>query len=298
MNFITTQDGERLALRRFRPEGSAADARANVLILGAMGVRQDYYAPFARHLAAQGFAVTTFDYRGMGHSRRGSLRGFETDITTWATRDVPAALEAARAVEGPLYLVAHSLGGQILGLVPGREKVDGMFTVASGTGYFRHNRRMPLQLLYLWYVAMPLYTRLFGYFPGKRLRKVGDLPRGVALQWTRWCRHPHYLVDDQGRPITEGHANIRIPIFGLSFEDDEYIPRVAIDQLHGYYRAARVERRHVQPSEIGARRIGHFGFFNERFAESLWPVASRWLNDRLAPQGEFAAPVAGGGSAA
>lgn len=274
MDSVVTADGHHLASTRFAPQGAC---KANVLITGAMGVRQDYYAPFAESLAAQGFAVTTFDYRGMGFSRRGSLRGFDTDIITWAEQDVDAMIAAARVQDAPLYLVSHSLGGQILGLVPRRHEVDAMFTVASGTGYYKHNTVMPLKLRMLWYVAMPLYTRIFGYFPGKKLRKVGDLPRGVALQWTRWCRHPEYIVDELGQPMREGHANIRIPIFGLSFDDDEYIPKVAIDQLHGFYRAARVERRHVEPKEVGARRIGHFGFFKPQYRDSLWPLAADWL---------------------
>lgn len=277
---VTAADGYRLAATRFVAQGPC---RANVLITGAMGVRQDYYADFALSLAEQGFAVTTFDYRGMGRSRTGSLRGFDTDIITWAEQDVDAMIGAARAQDAPLYLVSHSLGGQILGLVPRRHEVDAMFTVASGTGYYKHNKVMPLQVRFLWYVAMPLYTRLFGYFPGKRLRKVGDLPRGVALQWARWCKHPDYIVDERGQPMRDGHANIRIPIFGLSFEDDEYIPKPAIDQLHGFYREARIERRHLEPGDIGVRRIGHFGFFKPQYRESLWPIAFEWLGGRGAP---------------
>lgn len=279
MDAVVTADGHRLAISRFAPQGPC---KANVLIAGAMGVRQDYYAPFAESLAAQGFAVTTFDYRGMGYSRTGSLRGLEIDIVTWAEQDVDALIGAAKVHEAPLYLVSHSLGGQILGLVPRRHEVDAMFTVASGTGYYKHNKTMPLQVRFLWYVAMPLYTRIFGYFPGKKLRKVGDLPRGVALQWTRWCKHPEYIVDEAGQPMRDGHANIRIPIFGLSFEDDEYIPKVAIDQLHGFYRAANIERRHLAPKDVGARRIGHFGFFKPQYRESLWPLAADWLGRQSA----------------
>ncbi len=279
MDSVVTADGHRLAISRFPPQGGC---KANVLIAGAMGVRQDYYAPFAESLAAQGFAVTTFDYRGMGFSRRGSLRGFETDIVTWAEQDMDAMIGAARVQDAPLHLVSHSLGGQILGLVPRRHEVDAMFTVASGTGYYKHNKTMPLKVRFLWHVAMPLFTRVFGYFPGKTLRMVGDLPRGVALQWSRWCKHPEYIIDAAGQPMNEGHANIRIPIFGLSFEDDEYIPRIAIDQLHGFYRSADVQRLHVEPDEMGIRRIGHFGFFRPVLCETLWPLASEWLTRQAA----------------
>jgi predicted alpha/beta hydrolase len=294
MDYVTTDDGHRLAFTTFAPGGNRRDeCKGAVLIVGAMGVRQDYYAPFARHLASQGFSVTAFDYRGMGYSRNGNLRDLDADILTWARHDVPAMVKAVREAHPgrPLLMVAHSLGGQILGLVPGHENVDAMFTVASGTGYYKHNKTMPFRVRFLWYFAMPVYTWLFGYFPGKKLRKVGDLPRGVALQWTQWCKHPEYIVDERGNPMHEGHAKVRIPIFGLSFEDDEFIPKPAIDQLHGFYRSAHVERRHMAPREVDSKRIGHFGFFTERLGDKLWPLASAWLSERAAHSAQGASPA-------
>ena len=61
----------------------------------AMGVPQSFYAAFARWLAAEGFHAATFDYRGMGRSRRGSLRDVEADILTWAEQDTAAVGPAA-----------------------------------------------------------------------------------------------------------------------------------------------------------------------------------------------------------
>jgi len=43
---------------------------------GAMGVRQDYYAAFATWLAGRGYLVASFDYRGVGESKRAPLRGY------------------------------------------------------------------------------------------------------------------------------------------------------------------------------------------------------------------------------
>ena len=46
---------------RFPAEGKAW---ATMLFAGAMAVRQEYYAAFARYLAANGVHVLTFDYLG------------------------------------------------------------------------------------------------------------------------------------------------------------------------------------------------------------------------------------------
>ena len=45
---------------------------------------------------------------------------------------------------------------------------------------------------WLWFVAAPVAMTLYGYFPGKRLRMVGDIPGPAMQQWCRWCRHPEF----------------------------------------------------------------------------------------------------------
>src|SRR5262245_43199912 len=139
---VRAADGTPLATHTF---GDAASARAGVLIVPAMGVDQRYYAAFASWLADQGYFAVTFDYRGVGRSRppefRRSLRGFRGDVVTWATQDVPAMVDYVAAQTGgrPLLWVGHSLGGQILGLVPNRARVRAMVTVACGSGYWLEN---------------------------------------------------------------------------------------------------------------------------------------------------------------
>ena len=63
--FTADEGGIALGGRYHAPHGAA---KAAVLICGAMGVKQDYYAEFAQWLAAQGYAALSFDYRGMGDS--------------------------------------------------------------------------------------------------------------------------------------------------------------------------------------------------------------------------------------
>lgn len=263
-------DGERLVARLFTPRGKP---RAVVLIVPAMGVTQQYYAPLAAWLAEQGMVAATFDYRGMGLSRRGGLRGFQADILDWARLDCAAMLDTlgARYPEQPLFWLGHSLGGQILGLVPNHRRLAGAVTVAAGSGYWRENAA-PLRWIvwWLWYVVVPVTLPLCGYFPGRRLRKVGDLPRGVMAQWRRWCLNPEYSVGAEGRPVRESYAALRLPITAFAFTDDEFMSARGVESLHGFYRNAPLEMQRIAPEDIGVKRIGHFGFFRERFAASLW----------------------------
>jgi predicted alpha/beta hydrolase len=281
---LIASDGMRIAATRFAPAG---EAKAVIVMPGAMGVKQDFYEPFARYLAEQGLAVLTFDYRGMGrsipHAFRRSLRGFEANLFDWAEHDYNAALLAAKVWQPnlPLFVVGHSLGGQLPGLLPDNHLIDGIVTVAAGNGYWRFNApQLKRVIWFMWYFAVPVYTRLFGYFPGKKMRKIGDLPRGVIFQWAQWCKSPHYVIDAKGRPIRKGFDRLRIPILGLSFSDDEMLSKRSIDDLHGFYRNADIERRHIAPREAGGKRVGHMGFFRPQFRDTLWQQTLQWLQQR------------------
>jgi predicted alpha/beta hydrolase len=276
---IEVDRGAAIELRLFAP--ATGTARGAVLIGGAMGVRQAFYRPFAQWLADQGYVVATFDYRGVGDSRAASLRGFDADLFAWA-RDTDAAIDALvrRAGDVPLYVVGHSLGAQLPGLLRHRDRIAGLVSIAAGSGYWRDNApRLKRSVLYFWYVLVPLATTLFGYFPGARLKKVGDLPRGVVLQWRRWCLHPRYHVGAEGEQVRAQFEGARFPLVALSLTDDELMTERGTHVLVDCYANAprRVER--VAPADVAARRIGHFGFFRDAFAPTLWARTAGWLSE-------------------
>ncbi|MFG6446966.1 alpha/beta fold hydrolase [Roseateles sp. BYS180W] len=284
---FSANDGFELGGRLF---GNPTSARAGLLIAPAMGVEQRYYWEFARWMSQQGWLVLCFDYRGIGASRPAScehsLRGLQADIRTWAELDAAAALDelsrrlqsSGSEAERPIHWVGHSLGGQILGLLPNRARVGRAVTVSSGSGYWRENAaQLKRYVWWLWYVVVPLSLPLFGYFPGRRLRKVGDLPRGVMAQWRRWCLSPDYMMGEGGEALRRQYAELRLPLLALSFADDEYMSRRNTESLIRFYAAARAESRCVRPADVGGQRIGHFGFFRSRFQSTLWPQVPAWL---------------------
>jgi predicted alpha/beta hydrolase len=279
---LESADGTPISARVYE---AAGEARGNVVIGGAMGVRQDYYANFAEWLARQGWRVTTFDYRGSGDSAPASLRGYKADLFDW-TRDYEAAIDHAHATlpHRPLYLLGHSLGAQLPGLLANQHKVSGLLSVAAGSGYWRENApQLKRMVLYFWYVAVPVATKLFGYFPGRRMRKVGDLPAGVVMQWRKWCLNPRYSVGAEGEPVRQLYAGARFPVVALSIADDELMTLRGTRSLVGLYENAPHQIERVAPAELAVRRIGHFGPFRSEHETKLWPRMAEWLRGLQSP---------------
>jgi predicted alpha/beta hydrolase len=145
-----------------------------------------------------------------------------------------------------------------------------VITIATGSGYWRENAAPLRRKVWLfWFVAAPIATPLFGYFPGKALRMVGDLPRNVLRQWRRWCLDPEYAIGD-GEAVRKQFASVTTPITAFSFTDDEMMSEENTASIHGFFTSAPRTMRRLSPDEVGVERIGHFGFFRDAMKKPLW----------------------------
>ncbi len=281
---VPALDGVPLGARVYEPDaadGGAEAARAVVVIASATSVPQRYYTRFAGFLARAGFRVVTFDYRGIAASRRrGSLRRERATMQDWGRQDLGGVLAWAERTWPGLerLLVGHSFGGQALGLTPHTAKLSGAMLVGAQLGYWR---RWPaseqLKLGLTVHALIPGFATALGYVPG--WTGLGeDLPGGVASEWARWCRHPEYLIGYV--PEARDHfASLRGPVLAWGFTDDWYAPIPAVDALLEQLRGADVRREIVAPHQVGAKAVGHFGFFRPEHRETLWREAADWLLD-------------------
>lgn len=267
-----------LAARVYMPQAGQALERA-VLIVQAMGVPQRFYEAYANWLALQGVAVMTFDFRGMGDSAPKRMRGFKASIADWASLDLNGVVDAfcARWPDVPRVYLGHSLGGQLFGWIDEPTRFEHVLTVASGNGYWRLNapavrKQAPL----LWWVLAPIGIGIAGYFPGKRIGAVGDLPAGAMWQWRRWCLHPDYL-GAEGPAMRARYAAVSVPIRAVILDDDELLSPEGIRRLYRLYESAPVQFEHLHPHEMGMKQIGHFGLFKASSAATLWPRSLQWL---------------------
>ena len=277
---ISARDGRPLVGDLFLPD-VATDLGRVVQIHPATAVRRGIYAKLAQYLAERGLTVVTFDYRGTGDSLRVPLRENHDRMRDWGELDIPGVIDwvAGRFPEHRHLCVAHSVGGQILGLAPNNDRFDGVWAVASQWGSWRlwpWPRRWVHKALF--HVTGPAATAVVGYFPG-RLFGMGNLPRGIGLEWMRWCASDHYVCDDEGEPLRPHYHRLRCPVIWNALADDPVFgPRRAVEAMPGLYPAAHSEVRIIHPREAGGP-VGHFGFFRSRFRDTLWRATGDWLTE-------------------
>ncbi len=277
---LEAADGYLIGATSFEPVG---DVRATILIHGATAVPQSYYAQFGRFAAGQGFRVVTYDYRGVGRSRPGTLVGFGATMRDWAELDARAAIRWAKAQGGKLFGIGHSFGGQLLGLIDESHEVDAMLLVGAQLGYFGYWEPLGRAKLGLvWHLLVPTTTNLFGFWPGQLGLGV-DLPKGVAQEWARWCRTPGYFLGENS-DATARFGRFNAPTRLYTFSDDDFAPRGAVRALKRSL-GSKPTWVHLSPRDLGAEAIGHFGFFKSRFSGSLWRDALQYLDSQLTGHG-------------
>jgi predicted alpha/beta hydrolase len=266
---------------------STGQTSGNVVINPATGVLARYYHHYARFLAEHGFDVLTYDYRGIGLSRPERLRGCGFRWRDWGQQDFDAALLFMRGRDSsaPLLVVGHSIGGFLPGLSEHADLIDRMLTVGAQYAYWRDYAPASRRPLFLkWHVAMPVLTALFGYFPGKRLGWLEDLPKGVANEWSfRGARMERSHPPEEREKVIRRFSAVTAPILAIAVSDDELGTPAAIRRGLGYYRNARVEEVLLRPVDIGYEAIGHFGLFHARHSAGFWLDTLLWLRDGINP---------------
>jgi predicted alpha/beta hydrolase len=131
---------------------------------------------------------------------------------------------------------------------------------------------------------MPALTAVHGYFPGRRLGWLEDLPAGVAREWS--FRGPRF---ERSHPPAERQATldrmaaVSAPILAVAVSDDELGTLAAIRRTLGYYAGADRTAVLLRPSDYGSDAIGHFGLFHDSHASGFWRDTLPWLRDGRNP---------------
>lgn len=267
MEFTLISGENPIVVTAFAPQKQNGTA---IIMSCATGAKQSYFKPFATYLAEHGFLVFTYDYSGIGRSKPNSLKRYNTSASAWGKLDLTTVIDhvTQNYEYNKLLLIGQSIGGQIPGMSPSIIKVDGLINVVSQSGYW-NLWPFPLNigLLFNWYL-LKVMTSILGYFPGKKMGIMEDLPKGVALEWATWGLSKDYLFDHV-KEANEAYARLKLPLLAYSFSDDTTAPKNTVIALNKKYADCRIQHKHYTPAELQLRSIGHFGFFREK-CKMLW----------------------------
>ena len=227
--------------------------------------------------------MLTFDYRGIGESRHGSLRGLEAGLEHWGREDLGAAVSMAAKVfpDVPVWAIGDSVGNLLIGAAPDAPRLARIVMMAPHTGYWRdYGRKWRRALQVTWHGVMPAVTKMVGFFPGRALRLGEDLPKGVAMQWAG-RRQPQLMATPEHRRrferILAGYGEVACPTLVLSITDDAFAPPEAGRRLLAAYPNLAVVHEIVAPADLGMRHLGHFAFLRRPAGPWFWDQITAWL---------------------
>jgi predicted alpha/beta hydrolase len=269
---LRTADGTDLVGTHFQ-----ADSEQFIVIANATAVPRGFYRRFAEYAQTLGINVVTVDYRGIGDSKRGNLKGFEMEYADWSRYDLASAVQYA-SERGNVWLVGHSLGGHAIGQLPQPNILKAAYVCGVGAGWHGWVAGIERYKVWaLWNLVGPVVTRIYGYQPMSKFGLGEDIPMGAYRDWKKWCSYPHYFFDDPAaKAITDRFRDVTIPIAAANALDDLWAPKASREAFFQGYTNAPVSRIDLDPQNIGTA-IGHMGYFRQSVGKVLWPQIIEWL---------------------
>lgn len=254
-------------------------ARAVIIIAPAMGVKKGFYRDIAEYYNTLSFAVITFDYTGM-LTKGNTIAGAEIKMENFGRKDIAGAIALAEQQFPGLeiYLLGHSVAGQVFPLAANANRIKAAYFVASQSVDQVHWSGLPkLTVTILWYVSIPLLTTLLGYLPAWGYGGKYKLNRNIAADWARFARTRGGVA----RGVHDGpdlYAMLRVPTKFISLENDDLLaPEHAAIALMEAYGSPVKEHEHLRPGKFGKHHPGHFDFFRKRFRK-LWDLPLEWFS--------------------
>ncbi|MCG7439025.1 alpha/beta fold hydrolase [Corynebacterium freneyi] len=278
----TLFDGSVTPMQLYRPKG---EPKAIVVFFPGFGMGARYYWPMAQELCDRGYGVLVSELHGQGEQTAKPTRRNQWGYNELASNDFPEAVATARAefeTSGerlPVYLMCHSMGGQIGSLYLSRPEadVDGMITVGSGTPHHirftgDERRRLRWGGPVMWSVS-----RLLGYWPAGPLDLAGygrQSGRHVR-EWAMFARDGRLRPATADMDYAREMPKVTTPVLMLTCDGDrDCTPESAMDLASRLPKAARFE--------FLDHRLGHNRWARE--PEAVADRFERWLDELASGQ--------------
>lgn len=270
---ITAGDGYKLSALFGRLDEPVKDA---VIISAATAVRKEYYINFANYLVYQGYAVLLYDYRDIGESAPSNLRTSTASIHDWVTQDMNAAMNHMVQERGftDIVWMGHSLGAQWVGLLDNQQHIKKVISLSAAVGYWGYFAFPKNMIIWLqWYVISPLFVKIYGYGPLKKVGWGENLPRKVFMEWRRWCMSKTYYKNYLWQKWQyDKFYRFTKPITAVYPSDDFIANDKTVSLMMDFFPNAPVQILKIPVEKYTKLKVGHTGIFRKRFKSSLWPV--------------------------
>lgn len=258
-----------------------ADKNKVLIINSATAVNKKLYHHYASYMAENGYTVITYDYRGIADSRPKILRGFNASFTDWGQKDFSGVIAYVKK-EFPnhrIMTLGHSIGGTIIGMTKKNTEISGIINIGAQTAYYKDwSKKHKTKIYILWHILFPAITAIFGYFPGKKLGLLEDVPKGVIQQWNNRKKHHDMKKQMESTGITFYYDNYKSKLLTLGIVDDPIGTYSAISRIHELFEKSDKNLEMIHPKDFFIDKIGHFGFFSRKFKHSLWTKTLLWFD--------------------
>ncbi len=274
---IDLPDGSRTAITIFREELS--DKAPLLLLFPAMGVEASYYQPFAEALVLRGWIAVSADLRGLGHSSVRPKRGMDYGYEEMVQLDYRAIFDEVlrRFPSHPLYVMGHSLGGQLacLFLSRYRVKITGLILIASSSVHYSGWKWSERWRLLFGLSIFPLAAHLLGYHAGDKLGFGGRAGRRQILDWCQQGRSGKYRLRGSDFDYEKALEEWQIPVLAISVEGDTFAPPKAMKNLYQkLHPASPISLTMVTKANAQNPRLNHFNW--ARQAEATIDLIEEW----------------------
>jgi predicted alpha/beta hydrolase len=230
-----------------------------------MGVPGHYYYPLLRALSAGGLNAAVFDLRGQGESSVRATGGTDFGYDEIARYDLPAAIDTAAKLypDSPLFVLGHSLGGQMACLYAGAntDRIAGVILVACGSCYFG-NWAFPANLFVLLGTsAAQVIAGIVGFFPGQQLGFGGRQARRLIRDWATQARTGRYAAWGNHTDFELVLAQFERPVLAININGDQLAPRIATQHLCSKMPRAELDHLSIDVPAPGTRP--HFSWVRQ-----------------------------------
>jgi len=247
-----------------------------ILCIPAMGVPARKYLPLAEALTRQKLAAGIFELRGIDTSSVRASRVNDFGYHELVNLDLPVAIERIRRdfADNPIYLLGHSLGGQLALLYMTRNpgQISGHIGVATG---LPHYKSWPFpKNVGLWSASklIRLISATVGHYPGRRLGFAGREARQIMSDWAYSVITGDYRINGQAVTLEEIEAKRSLMI---TIEEDWMAPPHSARRLGEKLTHTTAEYIHLTGRDFKRESLGHFNWMKE--PEPVAKQILQWL---------------------